>query len=301
MAPANPSHHTVAAMAPRNVASLSRAIDAEARRSPSRFRVHSSSRARYRSALSGIEVQAPVVEREGWLVRGREIQERPQIGFVAVGGYQVQLTTQADAGDEFAVSRFVSKRGRRRLESDLDIDKTGGSQESARIFNACIAPRFSPASEVRSKLRLSLDRLAAGSKPRQICTAASLRHQASAEPEHAVDLREQTFVIRHPVKGGGAEHRVERSAKRQRGSVGVDELRAVAKMPEGFAEHRRRAIEPDDEQAGGASCQFGRQPAGAATDIQDAFAGSGGQTLQHTKTPGTLRVGEAVVPRRIPI
>ncbi len=150
----------------------------------------------------------------------------------------------------------------------------------------------------------------------QVRTATALRDEASARRERAVHAREHSLVIGHPVQGRRAEYGVERISKREGRAVGANETqsariggsvvqrrhrRPTGRKTGGFAKHRFRAVDADDVTLPHLLEQDGRQPGGAASEIEDAFPWPGSQTLHDSPAPFELRVRDGMVAAGIPI
>ena len=81
---------------------------------------------------------------------------------------------------------------------------------------------------------------------------------------------------------------------------GVDR-RPTGRKTGGFAKHRFRAVDADDVTLAHLLEQDGRQPGGAASEIEDAFPWPGSQTLHDSPAPFELRVRDGMVAAGIPI
>ena len=122
-------------------------------------------------------------------------------------------------------------------------------------------------------------------------TAATKRPPGASARVHA---REHRLVIRHPVQGRGAEYGVERIGERQRRAVGQHVTRGRLGSVEASCSGvigGRLAVRPAasrsiaSERSTPTTCpcpivleQHGRQPGGAASEIEDALTWLGRQT-----------------------
>ena len=112
-----------------------------------------------------------------------------------------------------------------------------------------------------------------------------------------------------------AEHGVEGVGERQVSAVGADEEHAGRQtivadrmrplvpdvLRRGLIEHRRRAIDADDEAVADRGEQLGRQPPGAAAEIENALARARRQPLEHAPAPPELRIRQSVIALRVPV
>src|SRR5689334_14616571 len=98
-----------------------------------------------RSGPSGIDVQAPVVERVWRIVLRGRVDQAVEIRLAFVRLEPIELMTQAHRAHECAVGLSVGKRRRRRLEPDVDGDEAGRGKTVAGLVDAGEEPRVTPA------------------------------------------------------------------------------------------------------------------------------------------------------------
>src|SRR5262245_56588498 len=105
---------------------------------------------------------------------------------------------------------------------------------------------------------------------REVSCTTTLRDQTAARLERIVQTAEESRVIEHPVKGGGAEHGIGLLAHRQGGRIGDDQLNPSAlplQMLARDAHHVRRLIDADEASSWQPLEQPFGQPFSSASDI----------------------------------
>jgi hypothetical protein len=136
---------------------------------------------------------------------------------------------------------------------------------------------------------------------RDVSAPAALGDEAPTGSEGGVEAREEGVVVGDPVEDCIRERRVDRLIELELDQVGADHLGPLAERRPGALDHRRRGVDRHYAASWKPLEQHAGDPSAAAAGVEHGLVASQVEAIEHRAGHLDLRVGEAVVGRRVPV